>query len=107
MYAMLLARAFTGRDLVLKVGGGWHGAQPWGLQGRHFHPGPEPWGPESEGLPARVADEVRSPASTTSTSSTEQFRRTATAIACFIVEPFLGAGGFMAATPEYLRPRAS
>jgi len=29
MYAILLARAFTGRDLVMKVGGGWHGAQPW------------------------------------------------------------------------------
>lgn len=27
MYATLLARAFTGRDLVIKVGGGWHGAQ--------------------------------------------------------------------------------
>src|SRR5574340_910890 len=29
MYAVMLARAFTGRELVLKVRGGWHGAQPW------------------------------------------------------------------------------
>ena len=31
MYALMLARSYTGRGLVLKVGGGWHGAQPWGL----------------------------------------------------------------------------
>ena len=27
-YAVMLARAFTGREMVMKVGGGWHGAQP-------------------------------------------------------------------------------
>ena len=42
MYAILLARAFTGRELVLKVAGGWHGAQPWGLKGVYFLPGPSP-----------------------------------------------------------------
>jgi glutamate-1-semialdehyde aminotransferase len=39
MYAILLARAFTGRDLVMKVGGGWHGAQPWGLKGVGYQDG--------------------------------------------------------------------
>ena len=34
MYATLLGRAYTGRDLVMKIGGGFHGAQPWGLK-RH------------------------------------------------------------------------
>ena len=33
MYSILLARAYTGRDRVMKIGGGWHGAQPWGLVG--------------------------------------------------------------------------
>ena len=36
MYGVMLARAFTGRDLVLKVGGGWHGAQPWSLKGSFY-----------------------------------------------------------------------
>ena len=58
MYAIMMSRAFTGRDLVLKVGGGWHGAQPWGLKGVYFAAGPEPWLPESEGLPAHLTDEV-------------------------------------------------
>ncbi|MBE3065562.1 MAG: aminotransferase class III-fold pyridoxal phosphate-dependent enzyme, partial [Spirochaetes bacterium] len=64
MYATLLARAFTGRKLVMKVGGGWHGAQPWGLVGVEFHEQargsgrrhqPEEPGfrqPESKGLPS-------------------------------------------------------
>ena len=33
MYAIMLARAYTGRKLILKVGGGWHGAQPLALKG--------------------------------------------------------------------------
>ena len=57
MYAILLARVHTGRDLVLKVGGGWHGAQPWGLKGVHF--GPEGYqGAETEGLPEYFLSQV-------------------------------------------------
>ena len=44
MYATTLARAFTGRDLVLKVGGGWHGGQPWALKGVYWkESGADPW----------------------------------------------------------------
>ena len=32
-YATVLARAFTGRDKVVKISGGWHGSQPYGLKG--------------------------------------------------------------------------
>jgi len=102
MYAIMLARAFTGRDLVLKAAGGWHGAQPWGLKGVYFLPGPEPWGPDSEGLPARVTDEVSITLFNDADELTEQFRRHGDRIACLIVEPFAGAGNFQAADPEYL-----
>ena len=33
MYAMMLCRAYNGRDLVVKVAGGWHGANPLALKG--------------------------------------------------------------------------
>ena len=33
MYAIMLARAYTGRQLVVKLGGGWHGANPLALKG--------------------------------------------------------------------------
>ena len=102
MYAVMLARAFTGRDLVLKAAGGWHGAQPWGLKGVYFLPGPEPWGPDSEGLPARVADEVAITLFNDPAELSDQFRRQGDRVACLIVEPFAGAGNFQAAVPEYL-----
>ncbi len=51
MYAIMLARAFTGRDLVLKVATGWHGAQPWGLHGVYNHGGERPLGAGERGSP--------------------------------------------------------
>ncbi|MGC9025272.1 MAG: aspartate aminotransferase family protein [Chloroflexia bacterium] len=101
MYAILLARAFTGRSLVLKVGGGWHGAQPWGLKGVEFRQGYEQ--PDSEGLsPAQMADVC-----VTRFNDVEALRRAfrelGDRLACFIVEPFIGAGGFLPARREYLQ----
>lgn len=102
MYAIMLARAFTGRRTLLKVAGGWHGAQPWGLTGYVFHPGPEPWGVDSEGLPEHIADEVEIARFNDPEELTGHFRRHGDEIACLIVEPMAGAGSFMFATPEYL-----
>ena len=33
MYATMLAKAYTQKEYVLKIGGGWHGAQPYALKG--------------------------------------------------------------------------
>ncbi len=103
MYAILLARAFTGRERVLKVGGGWHGAHPWGLVAVHMAPGSQPWGVESEGIPAAVVGEVVATCFNDPEALERDFREHGDRLACFIVEPFLGAGGFILATPEYLR----
>jgi glutamate-1-semialdehyde 2,1-aminomutase len=105
MCAIMLARAFTGRDLVLKVGGGWHGSQPWGLKGVGFQTG-EPDGfdhLESEGLPAGIDHEVILTRFNDPESLEQQFRQYGDRVACFIVEPFVGAGGIIAGQPEYLR----
>ncbi len=100
-YAVVLARAFTRRDLVLKVSGGWHGSQPFGLKGvapladsfDHL---------ESEGLSASIASEI----ALTRFNDVDDLRRTfgklGDRIACFIVEPVLGAGGGLTATRDYL-----
>lgn len=105
MYATLLARAFTGREIVLKVGGGWHGAQPWGLKGidLRFRPDGERVRVESAGLPDAVTDAILVTRFNDPQRLTEQFRQYGDRIACFIVEPFIGSGGFLFATPEYLR----
>jgi glutamate-1-semialdehyde 2,1-aminomutase len=104
MYAVMLARAFTGRPVVLKIGGGWHGAQPWGLKGVHFHPEGEKGFAqvESEGLSSSIPGEVAVTGFNDTEALYETFRRGGGRIACLIVEPWIGAGGFIAGTREFL-----
>jgi glutamate-1-semialdehyde 2,1-aminomutase len=105
MYAIILARAFTGRDLVTKVGGGWHGAQPWGLKGVSFRAknGVGFHGVESVGLPTSFSDQVIVTSFNDADMLRDHFGRYGDQVACLIVEPFLGVGGFVPATREYLR----
>jgi glutamate-1-semialdehyde 2,1-aminomutase len=104
MYATLLARAFTGRSLVVKVGGGWHGAQPWALKGIGYHDdnGNGFQRVESKGVPAAVTDKVIVTGFNDPERLRDHFQQIGDQVACFIVEPFLGAGGFAPATSEYL-----
>jgi glutamate-1-semialdehyde 2,1-aminomutase len=104
MYAILLSRAFTGRRLVMKVGGGWHGAQPWALKGINFR-GEGSIGfqsVESEGVPASVIDQVIVSSFNDPEALRDHFRQYGDRLACFIVEPFIGVGGFKAASHEYM-----
>ncbi len=101
MYAVLLARAFTGRNLVLKVGGGWHGSHVWGLKGVEFQAGYQHT--ESNGLPKTSAEEVLVTGFNDPERLEADFKRHGDRIACFILEPILGSGGMLPATREYLQ----
>jgi glutamate-1-semialdehyde 2,1-aminomutase len=105
MYAILLARAFTGRELVMKVGGGWHGAQPWALKGIGFKAKKDNGFQhvETEGLPPALTDEVIVTGFNDPDRLRDHFHEFGDRVACFIVEPFIGAGGFALATQEYLQ----
>lgn len=102
MYAVMLAQGLTGRELILKVGGGWHGASPYLLKGVKYRAGEGFEGRESAGL----LDDIVRRTLVTRFNDPDDLRRVVEAegdrIACFIVEPFLGVGGFLAATKEYL-----
>ena len=103
MYAVILARAYTGRELVMKIGGGWHGAQPWGLKGVDFHLGKERFdGVDTEGLPESVTEQVLITRYNDPEMLEDLFARYGDKTACFIMEPFLGAGGFIAASQEFV-----
>jgi glutamate-1-semialdehyde 2,1-aminomutase len=104
MYATILARAFTGRELVMKVGGGWHGAQPWGLVGVDYHAENSHnfERTESRGLPSAVADQVIVTNFNDVGMLESQFRRHGGRVACFIFEPFLGSAGCLPATRAFL-----
>jgi glutamate-1-semialdehyde 2,1-aminomutase len=105
MYATILSRAFTGRRLTMKVGAGWHGAQPWALKGIGFSAanGAGFEKVESEGVPLSVADRVIVTGFNDPDKLRDHFREYGDELACFIVEPFLGVGGFTPATREYLQ----
>jgi glutamate-1-semialdehyde 2,1-aminomutase len=102
MYAIMLARSFTGRDLVMKIGGGWHGAQPWGLKGVHLSRGGFD-GVDSAGITPRLTDEVVVTRYNDPELLRERFRQFGERISCFIMEPSMGAGGGMPATREFLQ----
>jgi len=105
MYAILLARTFTGRDLVMKVGGGWHGAQPWGLKGVGFYPnnGDSFQRVETGGLSPAITDEVLITRFNDPDMLRDHLGQYGDRVACLILEPFIGAGGAMGATCEYMR----
>jgi glutamate-1-semialdehyde 2,1-aminomutase len=102
MYAVMMAQGLTGRDHVLKVGGGWHGASPYLLKGVKFHAEEGFQGRESAGL----LDEIVRRTLVTRFNDIDDLEKVMAEhggrIACFIVEPFLGVGGFLAASKEYL-----
>jgi glutamate-1-semialdehyde 2,1-aminomutase len=105
MYATFLSRGFTGRETVMKVGGGWHGAQPWGLVGVDFHAenAHSFEQPDSKGLPHAVAEQVIVTRFNDVEMLEKQFAKHGSRIACFIFEPFMGSGGFLPATKEFLQ----
>ena len=101
MYAVTLARAFTGRDLVLKVGGGWHGANPWALKGVGYHRGFD--SVDSTGLPKTITDKILVTGFNNTEMLNAHFKKYGDKLACFILEPVIGAGGLMPATTEYVK----
>ncbi len=103
MYAVMLAKAYTGRRIVLKVGGGWHGAHPYGLKGITTFKKMGLESLESAGLPESIEFEVVVSEFNNIEDLVKKFERFGDEIACLIVEPFMGAGGFIFADKEYLK----
>lgn len=101
-YAVLLARAFTGRTRVVKAAGGWHGSQPFGLKGVSSRGG-EFEHLESEGLPGTTQEDVALVSFNDVEGLERVFARDGDRVACLLLEPWIGSGGGIAATPEFLR----
>jgi len=101
MFAVMLARAYTGRELVLKVAGGWHGTNPYLLKGiTQYREGLDQL--ESKGLHKGADEGVVVTTFNNIEDLTKKFARYGERLACFIMEPFLGEGGFIFAKEEYI-----
>ncbi len=102
MYAIMLSKAFTQRDTVLKVGGGWHGAQPYVLKGiTEYKEGLNQI--ESAGLSKDIDSTILLTKFNDEEHLEKTFKKHGEKIACFIIEPFIGAGGFLFGHKEYLK----
>ncbi len=97
MYAVRLARAYTGRKYVIKMEGGWHG----GYDGLHVGVNPPFKGPESLGLPAEhIKYTLVVPFN--ELNALERALRSFD-VAAVIMEPVLGSGGCIEPQPDYLK----
>ena len=103
MYTVMLAMAATGRDMILKIGGGWHGASPLLLKGIKFHPEGGFGRAESAGIPSRILAKTLITRYNDEDDLARVLKRCGDRIAGFILEPFIGVGGFFPATQSYLR----
>jgi len=102
MYAVMLAKAFTQRKLVMKMGGGWHGAQPYLLKGISIYD--QSFSRlESAGLPDEIDSMIVVTRFNDKEDLEEKFKKWGEQIACLVIEPFLGAGGFIFASLDYIQ----
>jgi glutamate-1-semialdehyde 2,1-aminomutase len=112
MYALRFARAYTGRELVLRFEGhyhGWSDAIHWSA-----HPSPDTWGdasapsvrPGSTGIPAAVGDTLLVERWNDTEALERAFAQHGERIAAVITEPILGnCGGLMPASGYLQRMR--
>jgi len=101
-YAVMLAMGYTGRDYILKIGGGWHGASPYLLKGVKFHPGKAFNSPDSAGLPSEYVKKIIITKFNDCQQLEKTFKKYGSKLAAFILEPFIGVGGFLSCSKEYL-----
>jgi glutamate-1-semialdehyde 2,1-aminomutase len=108
MYALRFARAFTGRDLILRFEGhyhGWSDAIHWSA-----HPSPDTWGdpahpavlPGSTGTPEAVGGTLLVAEWNDAEAAERVFAQHGSRIAAVITEPILGNCGAIMPAPGYL-----
>ena len=102
-FALRVARAFTGRQKILKFEGGWHGMHDYALWGT-VPDGPSDYPhacPDSAGIPPAIADLVLVAPFNDTERAVEIINRNAADLAAVIVEPLqrvlLPEPGFLAA----------
>ena len=97
-YAIRLARAYTKKDMVLKIAGGWHGAGSELTKAIKY--------PYSKKMSSGIPDEVLKKTDFIFFNDIEKSKKVIEKykdnIACIILEPVIGEGGFLPAEKKYL-----
>lgn len=107
--ALRAARAFTGRSVVAKIEGGYHGSYDWvKVSGKpelaKAGPASRPIAvPDSEGIPDAVLDQVIVLPFNDHIALEEIMAQRGHEISAIIIEPILGSGGMIPASSEFLQ----
>ena len=109
MFAMRLARAFTGRPRIARIEGGYHGTHDHAEVSTH--PVPADAGPadrplarpDSIGTPAWALEQTVVLPFNDPDAAERILREEGSRVAAVILEPIIGAGGVIAATIEFLQ----
>jgi glutamate-1-semialdehyde 2,1-aminomutase len=108
MFAMRLARAFTGRPKIARVEGGYHGTHDYAEVSTHpdmaeAGPPDAPLArPDSIGTPDWALEQTVVLPFNNADAAEAIIRREGGQLAAVILEPIIGAGGVIASTVEYL-----
>jgi len=108
MFAMRLARAFTGRPKIARIEGGYHGTHDYAEVSNHpvvsdAGPGDEPIArPDSIGTPSWVLESTVILPFNNPDAAERILRQEGASVAAVILEPIIGAGGVIAATNAFL-----
>jgi glutamate-1-semialdehyde 2,1-aminomutase len=108
MFAMRLARAFTGRPKIARMEGGYHGTHDYAEVSTHplvdeAGPPDAPVArPDSTGTPGWVLEQTVVLPFNNPDAAEAILRRHGSEVAAVILEPVIGAGGVIAATPDFL-----
>ena len=109
MFAIRLARAFTGRPKIARIEGGYHGTHDYAEVSTHpalseagppEDPAPRP---DSIGTPEWALEQVVVLPFNNPDAAERIIRREGSRLAAVILEPIIGAGGVIAASTEFLR----
>ncbi|HET9781893.1 MAG TPA: aspartate aminotransferase family protein [Candidatus Dormibacteraeota bacterium] len=109
MFAMRLARAFTGRPKIARIEGGYHGTHDYAEVSTHpvvaeAGPAEAPIArPDSLGTPDWVLEQTVVLPFSNPDAAESILRRHGSEVAAVILEPVIGAGGVIAATPDFLQ----
>jgi glutamate-1-semialdehyde 2,1-aminomutase len=109
MFAMRLARSFTGRPKLARIEGGYHGTHDYAEVSTHpdtseAGPADRPLSvPDSMGTPAWALEQTVVLPFNNPDAAERILRDEGSRLAAVILEPIIGAGGVIAATTEFLQ----